>query len=109
MRILTTLLLAAAIFQSAQAAIFDVRTEGAKGDGKTLDSPAINKTIEKCAAQGGGIVTLPAGKYLCGSIRMKSNVELNIQAGADIEHALVGIRLAALQSDGVYQVGLTTT
>ncbi|MBR6251667.1 MAG: right-handed parallel beta-helix repeat-containing protein [Bacteroidales bacterium] len=84
MRILTTLLLAAAIFQSAQAAIFDVRTEGAKGDGKTLDSPAINKTIEKCAAQGGGIVTLPAGKYLCGSIRMKSNVELNIQAGATI-------------------------
>ena len=40
--------------------------------------------------------------YRIGELHLK-------QAGAYIEHALVGIRLTALQSDGVYQVGLTTT
>ncbi|MCR5697587.1 MAG: right-handed parallel beta-helix repeat-containing protein [Marinilabiliaceae bacterium] len=84
MRLITTFMLVALALHGAQAATYDVRIEGAKGDGKSLDSHIINRTIEKCAMQGGGIVTLPAGTYLCGSIRMKSNVELNLQAGAII-------------------------
>lgn len=43
---------------------FNVRDYGAKGDGKTLDSPAIDKAIEACVKQGGGKVVLPAGTYL---------------------------------------------
>ncbi len=63
---------------------FNVRDFGAVGDGTNLDSPAINKTIEAAAAAGGGTVLLPAGTYLSGSIRLKSNIHLLIDAGATI-------------------------
>jgi polygalacturonase len=63
---------------------YNVRSFGAAGDGKTLDSPAINKAIEASAEAGGGTVYLPAGIYLSGSIRMKSNIRLLIDAGATI-------------------------
>ena len=63
---------------------FNVRAFGATGDGRTLDTPAINGAIESCAAAGGGTVELPAGTYLCGSIRLKSNIHLLIDAGATI-------------------------
>jgi polygalacturonase len=63
---------------------FDVRTYGATGDGKTLDTPAINKAIEAAAAAGGGTVVFPAGNYLSFSIRLKSNVELHLTPGTTI-------------------------
>lgn len=44
---------------------------GAKADGKTIDSPAINRAIEAAAQAGGGTVYLPAGEYACYSIRLK--------------------------------------
>lgn len=63
---------------------FNVRDFGAKGDGTTLDSPAINKAIEKAAESGGGKVVLPEGRYFSGAIRMKSNIELHLAKGAVI-------------------------
>lgn len=70
---------------AAQAAgEYNVKDYGAAGDGLTLDHGAINRAIEACVADGGGRVTVPAGTYLCGSIRMKSNVELHLTAGATI-------------------------
>jgi len=63
---------------------FNVRTYGATGDGTTLDSPSINKAIDACAQAGGGTVVFPAGTYLSGSIHLKSNVHLLIDAGATI-------------------------
>ena len=63
---------------------YNVKDFGAIGDGKTLDHVAINSAIDTCVAHGGGRVTLPAGTYLCGSIRMKSNVELHLEAGATV-------------------------
>ncbi|HUD22216.1 MAG TPA: glycosyl hydrolase family 28-related protein [Acidobacteriaceae bacterium] len=63
---------------------FDVRTFGATGDGKTLDSPAINKAIEAAAAAGGGTVLFPAGNYLTFSIRLKSHVDLYLTQGCTI-------------------------
>lgn len=62
--------------------IFDIRTYGAVGDGKAVDSPAINKAIEAAAAAGGGMVFFPAGTWLSFSIRLKSNVELHLAQGA---------------------------
>jgi polygalacturonase len=64
--------------------LYDVRSFGAIGDGKALDSPAINKAINAAAAAGGGTVCLPAGTYLSGSIELKSNIHLLIEAGATI-------------------------
>ena len=66
------------------ADVYKVKDYGAKGDGKTLDHTAINKAIEAAAAAGGGQVVLTAGTYLCGSIRLKSNVDLHLMAGAKI-------------------------
>lgn len=71
---------------------FNVRDYGAKGDGKTLDSPAIDRAIQACCEQGGGRVLLPAGRYLSGSIHLKSNVELHLQAGCVIVAAPAGMR-----------------
>ncbi len=73
---------------------YNVRSFGATGDGKTLDSPAINKAIDACAEAGGGTVLLPAGTYLSGSIRLKSNIHLLIDAGATL--------LGAPQNLGAY-------
>lgn len=69
--------------QSA-APLIDIRTYGATGDGKTIDSPAINKAIEAAAALGGGTVLFPAGTWLCFSIRLKSHVALYLSHGATI-------------------------
>jgi hypothetical protein len=63
---------------------FNVRSFGATGDGKTLDSPSINQAIEACAKAGGGTVYFPAGTYLSGSIRLKSYVNLYLDSGATI-------------------------
>ncbi len=69
---------------SATPLFFDVRTYGATGDGKTVDSPAINKAIEAAAAAGGGTVFFPAGTYVCFSIRLKSHVDLYLSQGCTI-------------------------
>jgi polygalacturonase len=68
----------------AATSVFNVRSYGATGDGKTLDSPAINRAIAACAGAGGGTVFIPAGTYLCGSIHLTNNLHLVIGAGATI-------------------------
>ncbi len=61
-----------------------VRDHGAKGDGATTDSHAINRAIDAVAANGGGTVYFPAGVYLSYSIRLKSKVGLYLDQGAVI-------------------------
>ncbi len=60
--------------------MFDIRDFGAVGDGKTLNTKYIQKAIEACFEAGGGRVLVAGGKYMTGSIRLKSNVELHIAA-----------------------------
>lgn len=60
----------------------DVRSLGARGDGTTLDTDAINRAIARAA--GGGTVVFPPGRYLSFSIRLQSDVTLVLQAGATI-------------------------
>lgn len=62
--------------------IFDIRSFGAVGDGKTLDTVAINHAIEAAAAAGGGTVYFPGGTWLSFSIRLKSKVEIYLSQGA---------------------------
>src|SRR5580698_9358079 len=69
---------------AAMLGIFDIRTYGAVGDGKAVDSPAINKAIEAAAAAGGGTVLFPPGTWLSFSIRLKSHVALYLSQGATI-------------------------
>ncbi|MEO6803341.1 MAG: glycoside hydrolase family 28 protein [Granulicella sp.] len=68
----------------ATSGVFDVRTYGATGDGKTVDTPAINRAIEAASAAGGGTVLFPPGMYLCFSIHLKSHVGLHLSQGSTI-------------------------
>jgi polygalacturonase len=70
--------------------LFDIREFGAAGDGKTLDTDAVNNAITAAAAAGGGVVYVPAGSYACHSIRLKSFVVLVLGAGATILAAQSG-------------------
>jgi polygalacturonase len=70
--------------RNVEASVFNIRTFGAKGDGKTLDTAAINKTIDTAAAAGGGTVYFPAGNYLSISIHLQSNIALYLDQGATI-------------------------
>lgn len=63
---------------------YNVKDFGATGDGKTVDSPAINKAIVAASEAGGGTVYFPAGTYLSFTIRLKSNIGLYLDHGAVI-------------------------
>ena len=69
------------------ALVFDIRAYGAVGDGKALDTVAINQAIEAAAAAGGGTVYFPGGVWLSFSIRLKSGVELYLSQGAVLRAA----------------------
>jgi hypothetical protein len=61
---------------------FDVRDFGARGDGVTIDSDAINRAIDAAAAAGGGTVVISGGTFASHSIRLRSHVGLHLDQGA---------------------------
>ena len=61
---------------------------GAVGDGKTLNTAAIQNAIDTCTSAGGGQVIVPAGRFLSGTICLKSNVELHLENGAELISSL---------------------
>jgi hypothetical protein len=68
----------------SRSGICDVRAFGAVGDGKQLDTNAINAAIRWCAKAGGGTVEFSAGTYLSGTIEMLSNITLHLRTGSTI-------------------------
>jgi len=83
----TVLLLSLSWFligENANAAVYNVRDHGAKGDRKTNDRAAIQSAIEAAAKAGGGIVYFPAGDYLSGTLRLRSNITLQLAPGATL-------------------------
>jgi polygalacturonase len=64
------------------AKVFDVRKFGAKGDGKTLDTAAIQKALDECGKAGGGTVQFSAGTYLSKPISLHSKTTLQLDDGA---------------------------
>lgn len=87
------LLFLVSFYASAQAPVYNIKKYGAKGDGKALDTKAIDKAITEANAAGGGTVYFPAGDYLSVTIHLKSNVGLYLDHGATI--------VAATPGDGV--------
>lgn len=67
--------------------LYDVRRFGARGDGRTIDSAAINRAVVAAHRGGGGTVVIPAGRYLCFSIRLLDHVTLYLASGAIVEAA----------------------
>jgi len=80
----TVLLPSASAAGGPDKSFYNVRNYGAVGDGKNLDSPAIDKAIQAAAEAGGGTVYLPPGTYLSGTIHLASNIHLLIDMGATI-------------------------
>jgi polygalacturonase len=69
----------------ARAAVdLDVTALGAKTDGKSLDTAFIQKAIDDCSRQGGGVVKFPAGQYVSGTILIKDNVTLQLDEHATL-------------------------
>ncbi len=62
--------------------LFAVTGFGAAGDGARMDTTAIQSAIDACARAGGGMVYFPPGRYLSGTVFLKSNVRLHLEAGA---------------------------
>ncbi|HEY6913554.1 MAG TPA: glycoside hydrolase family 28 protein, partial [Paludibacter sp.] len=69
---------------SVNAELIDMRKAGANPSGTKLNTVLINKTIEKLNANGGGTLFFPAGKYLTGAIKLKSNITIELEAGATL-------------------------
>ncbi len=64
--------------------VFDVRQFGAKGDGKTLDTEAIQKALDECGQAGGGIVHFTAGTYLSKPLTLQAKTTVLLDAGATL-------------------------
>ena len=78
------LLLAIVSAIAAAEKTIDVTTAGAVGDGKTLNTVSIQKAIDDCAAAGGGTIRFPAGRFVAGTIQIKSNITLHLDDGATL-------------------------
>lgn len=72
------------VFNSVSIAqkVFNIKDYGAVGDGKTLNTDAINKAVAACASSGGGTVLVPGGRYITGTIILKSNMTFHIENDA---------------------------
>ena len=87
MELLRTILFSVFCFGMAitlKAERVDMLNSGAKADGKTLNTTLINHTVDRLSQAGGGTLFFPAGTYLTGAIRLKSNITLELEAGATL-------------------------
>src|ERR1017187_8122105 len=79
------MLAASAVPAMAAGKVCDVKKYGAKGDGASKDTVAIQKAIDECSAgKGGGTVVLEAGTYVSAPILLKSNMTLELKKGATL-------------------------
>ena len=73
-----------ATLTAALGVTINARDCGAAGDGKRLDTKAIQAALDKCAGAGGGVALLEGGRFLSGTLYLRSHVTLRIEAGATL-------------------------
>jgi polygalacturonase len=88
----------AASDHSGGARTYNVRDFGARGDGKTLDTAAVQAAIDACSRDQGGTVLVPAGTFLVGTVELKSNVTLHIAAEGKLLGSADGKQYHAVRS-----------
>ncbi len=67
---------------TSHSAVYNVMDFGAKNNGKELTTSQIQNAIDRCFINGGGVVYVPQGEYLVGTLNLKSNVEFHLESGA---------------------------
>lgn len=117
-----SLLVAAASYSlqasASSATVCDPHSFGAKGDGATADTKAIQSAIDSCAQKGGGVVQFSAGTYLSAPLTLKSHVHLNLDKGATllgstnfddypVRKDATWRRIALLHADDQEDIGVT--
>ena len=65
-------------------AVFNVRELGARGDGITPDTEAIQQALDEAGRVRGSLVRLPPGRYLSGTLRLRSGITVSLEAGATL-------------------------
>lgn len=115
-KILSTALLPPLVIMAASvyAKTYSVEDFGAVGDGTALNTPAIQKAIDQCRAEGGGCVSVPRGVFLTGTLRLYSHVELHLERAAVLkgstslaDYVLDGRRVGLLYTENAEDVALT--
>ncbi len=86
---------------------FNIREFGAKGDGLTKDTAAIQKALDACVTAGGGTVLVPAGVYLTGSLVLGSNTTLRLESRANLTGSpdIADYPLARIRWEGEFAQG----
>lgn len=87
------------MFMSKDGTIFDVRDYNAIGDGKVVNTIAIQRAINACFNSGGGTVLIAAGKYVTGTIYLKDNVCLHLDNSAELLSSLVMDHFPSIPSE----------
>ncbi|MDR1381742.1 MAG: polygalacturonase [Tannerella sp.] len=82
-KILLSVFVAGILITCSQTKAID-KNNSIEGDGKTLNTIALQRAIDECSAKGGGVISLPAGEYLTGTLFLRKNVCLNLEKGAII-------------------------
>lgn len=84
MKYLISIVILFITLSASSQTVYNVRDFGAKGDGETLDTEAINAAIEKASQAGGGTIFFPSGTYVSFSIRLRSNITLLLDNGSKV-------------------------
>ena len=79
------ILFAFSVNMKASPKVYNILEYRAKGDGVTLNTKSIQSAIDACSKAGGGTVLFPAGRFVSGTIYLKSHVTLYLEAGAVLE------------------------
>lgn len=83
-KLLAVLLAPSSCALFAATGSFNVLDYGAVRDGRTLDTAAFARAVEACAQAGGGTIVVPAGRYLTGSVELRANMTLQLEAGSEV-------------------------
>jgi hypothetical protein len=105
----TCVLSVASVFFPAvvEAHQFNVKTYGATGNGTNFDTAAFQAALNACASAGGGVVVVPPGHYLSGSITMGSGTSLRLEKGAELigSPAIADYPLTKVRFEGEFVQG----